>query len=75
MGATNRTDRSPLSSLPPQKAMGGYGAYLGWEIRKGNGGDATLTGGTAADLHPKLMGGTLTRCIRSGAAEPCTGAP
>lgn len=37
--------------------MGGYGTYLGWEIRKGNGGEPTLTGSTASDLHPKLMGG------------------
>ena len=37
-------------------AMGGYGAYLGWEIRKGNGGEPTFgTPDTAADLHPKLM--------------------
>ena len=38
-------------------AMGGYGSYLGWQIRAGNGGDETLTGDAAADLHPKLMAG------------------
>ena len=37
-------------------AMGGYGTYLGWQVRAGNGGDATFgTPDTAADLHPKLM--------------------
>ena len=37
-------------------AMGGYGTYLGWQIRAGNGGDATFgTPDTAAALHPKLM--------------------
>ena len=39
-------------------AMGGYGTYLGWQIRAGNGGDPTFgTPDTAADLHPKLMAG------------------
>jgi hypothetical protein len=38
-------------------AMGGYGTYLGWQIRAGNGNDATFgTPDTAAQLHPKLMG-------------------
>ena len=36
--------------------MGGYGTYLGYQIRAGNGGDPTFgTPDTAADLHPKLM--------------------
>jgi hypothetical protein len=35
-------------------AMGGYGSYLGWQIRKGDGDVAK-----AADLHPKLMAGCL----------------
>ena len=37
-------------------AMGGYGTYLGYQIRAGNGGDPTFgTPDTAASLHPKLM--------------------
>lgn len=39
-------------------AMGGYGTFLGWQIRAGNGGDPTFgTPDTAAELHPKLMAG------------------
>lgn len=36
-------------------AMGGVGTYLGYQIRAGNG-DMTLTGKTARQLHPTLMG-------------------
>jgi hypothetical protein len=37
-------------------AMGGYGTYLGYQIRAGNGGDPTFgTPDTADQLHPKLM--------------------
>lgn len=36
--------------------MCAYGTYLGWEVRKGNGNDETLTGDIVRDLHPKLMG-------------------
>ena len=43
-------------------AMGGYGTYLGYQIRAGNGGDPTFgTPDTAADLHPKLMAGEKWR--------------
>ena len=37
-------------------AMGGYGTYLGWQIRAGNGDNETLTGDLVRELHPKLMG-------------------
>jgi len=39
-------------------AMGGYGTYLGWQVRAGNGAEKSLspTGDTMAELHPKLMG-------------------
>ena len=48
-------------------AMGGYGAYLGWEIRKGNGGDATFgTPDSAAELHPKLMIGMTAFFLAGG---------
>ena len=42
-------------------AMGGYGAYLGWQTRLGNGGDiyALTLGQAARELHPKLMGAAL----------------
>ena len=34
-------------------AMGGYGAYLGWQIRDGKGGEPTFgTSDSAAELHP-----------------------
>merc|ERR1719152_844160 len=38
--------------------MGGYGAFLGWQTRFGNGNqEFPLTlGDTARELHPKLMG-------------------
>ena len=42
-------------------AMGGYGAFLGWQTRFGNGDQEypfTL-GETARELHPKLMGAAL----------------
>lgn len=39
-------------------AMGGYGTYLGYRIRSGNGDEATFgTPDTAAELHWKLMAG------------------
>lgn len=39
--------------------MGLYGAFLGWKVRLGRGGetDALSLGQTAAELHPKIMGG------------------
>ena len=37
-------------------AMGGYGAYAGWQVRAGRGDEPTLTGSAARDLHPQLMG-------------------
>jgi hypothetical protein len=38
--------------------MGGYGTWLGWQVRAGNGGDSTFgTPDTVSDLHPKLMWG------------------
>ena len=41
-------------------AMGGYGTYLGYRVRAGEGGEATFgTPDTAAELHPKLMAGML----------------
>merc|ERR1719440_726005 len=42
-------------------AMGGYGAYLGWQTRFGNGNEvyALTLGETVRELHPKLMGGAL----------------
>merc|ERR1719152_188991 len=38
--------------------MGGYGAFLGWQTRFGNGGEvyALSLGEAARELHPKLMG-------------------
>jgi hypothetical protein len=37
-------------------AMGGYGTYLGWQIRQGKGSEPTFgTPDTADELHPKLM--------------------
>ncbi len=48
-------------------AMGGYGTYLGWQIRAGNGGDATFgTPDTAAELHPKLMAGMTLFFLAGG---------
>jgi hypothetical protein len=40
-------------------SMGLYGAYLGWQVRSGNGDETTplSLGETARQLHPKLMGG------------------
>merc|ERR1712023_403790 len=42
-------------------ATGGYGAFLGWQTRFGNGDqEYPLTlGETARQLHPKLMGAAL----------------
>lgn len=42
-------------------AMGGIGAYLGWQVRLGNGEmTASYTvGETARELHPKLMAGMV----------------
>ena len=54
-------------------AMGGYGAFLGWQVRAGNGGAATFgTSDTAAELHPKLMGG-MTLLFLAGLC--CAAAP
>ena len=41
--------------------MGGYGAFLGWQTRFGNGGEvyALSLGETARELHPKIMGAAL----------------
>ena len=38
--------------------MGGYGGFLGWQTRLGNGGEvyALSLGETARELHPKIMG-------------------
>eukprot|EP00929_Paragymnodinium_shiwhaense_P090792 TRINITY_DN508_c0_g1_i1.p2 TRINITY_DN508_c0_g1~~TRINITY_DN508_c0_g1_i1.p2 ORF type:complete len:242 (-),score=41.87 TRINITY_DN508_c0_g1_i1:345-1010(-) len=42
-------------------AMGGFGSFLGWQIRLGNGATVyPLTlGKTAAEMHPLLMGAAL----------------
>lgn len=40
-------------------AMGGYGTYLGYKIRAGEGNEAAFGGETMRELHPKLMGGML----------------
>lgn len=40
-------------------AMGGYGTYLGYQIRKGEGDAEAFGGDTVRSLHPKLMGGML----------------
>jgi len=42
-------------------AMGGYGAFLGWQTRFGNGGAVypLSLGMTAAELHPTLMAAAL----------------
>ena len=42
-------------------AMGGYGSFLGWQTRLGNGDvEFPLTlGDTAREIHPKLMGAAL----------------
>ena len=39
-------------------AMGGYGAFLGWQTRLGNGEEVypLSLGEAARELHPKLMG-------------------
>jgi hypothetical protein len=48
-------------------AMGGYGTYLGWKVRAGNGGDDTFgTPFSAADLHPKLMLGCFFFFLAGG---------
>ena len=48
-------------------AMGGYGTYLGYQIRAGNGGDPTFgTPDTAASLHPKLMAGCFLFFLAGG---------
>lgn len=41
--------------------MGGYGAFLGWQTRLGNGGEvyALSLGEAARELHPKIMGAAL----------------
>ncbi len=41
--------------------MCGYGAFLGWQTRLGNGGEvyALSLGEAARELHPKLMGAAL----------------
>jgi Protein of unknown function (DUF4079) len=41
--------------------MGVVGAWLGWQIRFGNGGEtnALTLGGTIRDAHPKVMGGAF----------------
>ena len=77
-----RSRRRPLQAQVPQFvktwfhainmatvlfAMGGYGTYLGWQTRAGNGGDATFgTSDTAAELHPKLMGGMTLLFLAGG---------
>jgi len=42
-------------------AMGGYGAFLGWQTRVGNGGEVypLNLGMTSRQLHPLLMGAAL----------------
>jgi hypothetical protein len=42
-------------------SMGLIGAYMGWQIRLGNGGDVTsLTlGDTIREAHPKIIGGAF----------------
>ena len=40
-------------------SMGLIGSWMGWEVRKGNGGDvnALTLGETISEMHPKIMGG------------------
>lgn len=38
-------------------AMGGYGTYLGFKVRAGEGNEEAFGGELARELHPKLMGG------------------
>jgi len=40
-------------------AMGGYGTYLGYKIRSGEGNKEAFGGEMIRELHPKLMGGML----------------
>eukprot|EP00933_Yihiella_yeosuensis_P039346 TRINITY_DN3330_c0_g1_i5.p1 TRINITY_DN3330_c0_g1~~TRINITY_DN3330_c0_g1_i5.p1 ORF type:complete len:264 (-),score=42.74 TRINITY_DN3330_c0_g1_i5:102-797(-) len=42
-------------------AMGGYGTYLGWQTRFGNGGETSVLtlGKTYAEMHSTLMGAAL----------------
>ena len=47
-------------------AMGGYGSWLGWRIRAGAGGEKTLTGTAARDLHPQLMGAMTAIFVAGG---------
>lgn len=47
-------------------AMGGYGSYLGWQVRAGAGDEKTLTGTAARDLHPQLMGAMTAIFVAGG---------
>ncbi|CAE8621387.1 unnamed protein product [Polarella glacialis] len=49
-------------------AMGGYGTFLGWQVRFGNGAvEYPLTlGKTAKEMHPLLMGGALFMFLLGG---------
>ncbi|CAE8719456.1 unnamed protein product [Polarella glacialis] len=49
-------------------AMGGYGTFLGWQVRFGNGAvEYPLTlGKTAKEMHPLLMGGALFLFLLGG---------
>ena len=59
-------------------AMGGYGAFLGWQTRLGNGEEVYLLsklvpesiGQSARALHPKLMGAALFFFLLGGQARP-----
>ncbi|KIZ04865.1 hypothetical protein MNEG_3097 [Monoraphidium neglectum] len=52
-------------------AMGGYGSWLGWQIRVSDDGELIAK---AKDLHPKLLGGAFV-FFSLGAGKPILESP